>query len=104
MCNVLDHTEWLHVRFKVQIWYKIIWSQFLYFNCYAVLVGFFLILYHYRLGIYVLYILLKKERNKDNNVLIVEISYALHAYTAWKYFKRIPYKNKNMYSPTLYSI
>lgn len=52
------------------------------FNCCAVLVGFFLILYLYRLDIYVLYILLKRERNKDNNVLIVEISYALHAYTA----------------------
>lgn len=53
------------------------------FNCCVILVGFFLILYHYyRLDIYVLYILLKRERNKDNNVLIVEISYALHAYTA----------------------
>jgi len=45
-----------------------------------------------------IYIMFKRERNKDNNVLIVEISFALHAYTAWKYFKRIPYKNKNVYN------
>jgi len=44
----------------------------------------------------------KRERNKDNNVLIVEISFALHAYTAWKYLKRIPYKNKNEYIGALY--